>query len=88
MAKNGETAATAAGRAAHKAAEYGPGYTKEFRLPSGKRADAVNLETGHVIELKPNNPRAIAEGQKQLQGYIKELEQLYGRPFTGEVRTY
>ncbi|WP_434041168.1 MULTISPECIES: hypothetical protein [Sorangium] len=50
---SGETAATAAGRAAHKAWRPPPGFQKEFRLPSGRRPDAVNPKTREVIELKP-----------------------------------
>ena len=39
---SGETAATAYGRAAHAAYDYGPGFVKEVTLENGKRADAVN----------------------------------------------
>lgn len=54
------------------------------------RADAVNLQTREVIELKPNNPRQIRQGNQQLQGYIDELNQMYptGPRFTGRVETY
>ena len=86
--RGGETAATAAGRAAHKAWKPPPGFQKEYRLPSGRRADAVNEATREVIELKPNNPRAIRDGHRQLQRYIDELQETTGQPWTGRVETY
>jgi Restriction endonuclease fold toxin 9 len=86
---NGETAATAYGRAAHAAYDYGPGFVKEFTLENGKRADAVNFATREVIELKPNNPRAIGEGLRQAQGYAQQLTQEFpGSAFTYRVVTY
>lgn len=42
-------------------------------LPSGKRADAVNWGKRDVKELKPDNPRAVRRGEKQLEGYKQEL---------------
>jgi RHS repeat-associated protein len=86
--RGGETAATRAGRAAHKAFDPGPGFQKEFRLPSGRRPDAVNFETKQVLELKPNNPKAIRGGERQVQQYVDELNELYGGGFTGRVVTY
>lgn len=47
---------------------------KEYYLPSKKRIDFLDIENGKVYELKPNNPRAIREGQKQLKMYIEELK--------------
>jgi hypothetical protein len=91
-ATKGETAATSAGRKAHKDWNPGEGFEKEVRLPSGKRADAVNVKTREVKELKPNNPRAIARGKKQVEGYRKELEEMTkgtpGEPWKGRVETY
>jgi restriction endonuclease fold toxin 9 of polymorphic toxin system len=87
-ANSGETAATAAGRAAHKSWQPPSGFQKEFRLPSGRRADAANPTTREVIELKPNNPRAIREGQRQVESYVKELEEFTGQKWTGRVETY
>jgi hypothetical protein len=87
-AKNGETAATKAGREAHKSYEPGPGFQKEVELPSGKRADAVNFETKTVKELKPNNQRAIKRGEKQVEGYKNELQNTSGGKWTGKVETY
>jgi len=86
--KNGETPSTARGRQAHEEHDYGPGFEKEHRLPSGKRADAVNLETGEVVELKPNNERAIRRGEKQVEEYRKELEEKFEKLFSGRVETY
>jgi len=57
----------------HQEWDYGPGFEKEFTLENGKRADAVNLETREVVELKPNNPRAIARGTAQARGYAEQL---------------
>lgn len=86
--KSGETASTARGRQAHKDYDPGPGYVKESPLRSGRRPDAVNQEAGIVRELKPNNPRAIKRGEKQVERYRQELEAETGKPFTGVVDTY
>lgn len=89
VVRGGETAATAYGRAIHKTFDYGQGFRREFTLPSGRRADAVNLRMREVVELKPNNPRAIAQGRRQLEAYARELEELYPRrPFTRRLETY
>jgi RHS repeat-associated protein len=89
-ATNGETAATKAGREMHNTWDYGPGFQKEFRLPSGQRVDAMNRVTRQIIELKPNNPRAIRLGERQLQRYLDELNREYPgpTPWTGKVVTY
>ena len=57
------------------------------KLPSGKRPDAINYKTRNVRELKPDNPRAIRRGQKQVEGYRQELEQ-DGSTWTSNVDTY
>ncbi|UZO81488.1 FG-GAP-like repeat-containing protein [Aquimarina sp. ERC-38] len=49
---------------------------KEFRLPSGKRIDFLDVDNGVIYELKPNNPRAIQLGHKQLNQYLFEVKQL------------
>ena len=74
----------------HAQQEYPDGFDKEQTLESGKRVDALNRSTREVIELKPNNARAIARGVKQLQGYIIELNETEpgARPWTGRVMTY
>ena len=86
---NGETEFTKIGRQAHK--DYNPGstYEKEYRLPSGKRADAVDEEAGIVRELKPNNPKAIKRGEKQVQQYVEELQRIKpDKEWKGIVDTY
>ena len=77
---SGETAATKNGKAMHK--QYradevdGVSRFKEYRLPSGKRVDFIDIENKIVYELKPNNARAISLGEKQLAGYVKELGEM------------
>lgn len=80
--------AAAKGQKMHKDWSYGPGFEKEVTLPNGKRADAVNFETREVVELKPNNQRAINRGEKQAASYRKELEQWKGGNWTHRVETY
>ena len=61
------------GQEMHKkfhAGEFG----KEFRLPSGKRIDFLDIENKTIYELKPFNPRAMKQGEKQLQIYKEELK--------------
>jgi hypothetical protein len=88
----GETAATKAGRAAHKnyGTALGGEYETEVTLPSGKRVDAVHETLPEVRELKPDNPRAVQRGQKQVDAYARELESMdpQGRTWTGTVDTY
>ncbi len=84
----GETAATRAGREAHRLWDPGQGFIKEFRLPSGLRPDAVNFNTKQVLELKPNNARAIRLGWKQVGGYVDELNREFGGGWSGNVVTY
>ncbi|HWS53291.1 MAG TPA: hypothetical protein VN228_04165, partial [Pyrinomonadaceae bacterium] len=86
--RGGETAATKAGREAHKAYNPGPTYDTKYTLPSGKRPDAVDFENKIVRELKPNNPRAIRRGERQVEGYRQELEQVFGPGWTSYVDTY
>lgn len=89
VAVNGETAATALGRATHAAWDYGPGFEKEFTLEAGGRVDAINFETREVVELKPNNPRQIRLGGRQLDGYIAKLNAEFpGAPWIGRLVTY
>ena len=63
----GENNHTRLGKQMHKSYNPCEGYKREFRLPSGKRADAVNIEKGDVRELKPNNKRSIKQGEKQVK---------------------
>lgn len=47
---------------------------KEVPLGSAGRADCVDFMNHIVYEMKPDNPRAIARGIKQLQRYKEALE--------------
>ena len=51
---------------------------KEFRLDSGKRLDFIDLSSQTIYELKPNNPRGLAAGLKQLKIYIQDTEAQFG----------
>lgn len=84
----GESPAAAHGREMHEAWDYGPGFEKEARLPSGSRVDAVNWETHEVVELKPNNLRAIRLGERQILRCLDELNEEWGGVWTGGVETY
>jgi len=76
------------GQQAHKDRQYPAGFKKEVELPSGKRMDAYNKETREVRELKPDNPRAIKGGEKQVQEYCRECDRVYGPGHKGVVETY
>jgi Restriction endonuclease fold toxin 9 len=86
----GENTGTRRGREAH--VNYGTAtsgdYSTTFRLPSGRQPDAVDRINGIVRELKPNNPRAIQRGERQVEQYCQELEQQFGIPFRSYVDTY
>jgi hypothetical protein len=84
----GETRFTAAGRRAHAEEPLPPGFERDVRLPSGKRMDGYNADEKQVIELKPNNPRAVRRGERQAEGYCRECDQTYGPGHTGRVQTY
>lgn len=86
----GESAAAARGREAHKNYENTLGGEYEFNkaLPSGKRPDAIDVENKIVRELKPDNPRAIKRGEKQLEGYRQEAEKEFGGQWKAELDTY
>jgi hypothetical protein len=76
------------GQKAHAERVYPEGFKKEVELPSGRRMDAYNKETKEVRELKPDNSRAVRKGDKQLDGYCKECDEVYGPGHTGAVETY
>ncbi|WP_291276171.1 RHS repeat-associated core domain-containing protein, partial [Flavobacterium sp.] len=61
------------GQEMHKNYKVGVNGVKEFRLPSGKRIDFLDVENGTIFELKPFNPRAMKAGNKQLDTYLKEM---------------
>ena len=62
------------GREMHDAYKLGENGVKEFRLPSGKRIDFLDINNGVIFELKPNNPRQIRQGERQLQQYLNEIQ--------------
>jgi hypothetical protein len=80
--------ATQYGQQMHKIFDYGKGYEREKTLDSGKRIDGFNEELQHIKELKPDNAEAIRRGEKQLEGYLKELNEAWHDGWTGEVVTY
>jgi len=86
----GHTADAARGIAAHKNYRntLGGDFQFEFKLPSGKRVDAVDFKNRIVRELKPDNPRAIQDGKRQLERYRLELEKEYGGTWTSFMDTY
>jgi len=62
---------------------------REQRLPSGKRADAVDYKKGEVKELKPDNERAIKKGERQVEQYRQELQESHPEKcWTCKVETY
>lgn len=64
---------------------------KEFALQSGRRVDAINKQARMIVELKPNNPQAIARGLNQLGRYLDELNRGLPEgeaPWTGHLVTY
>ena len=89
-ARGGETEAAAVGRRAHEnyGTALGEKYDTKVKLPSGKKPDAVNWEQREVRELKPDNARAVRRGERQVEGYRKELEQTTGEKWTSTVDTY
>jgi len=72
----------------HRTYDYGTGF-RGVTLANGKRADSVNLLSREVNELKPDNPAAIARGERQVKGYAQQLNtQFPGRAFKSGVLTY
>jgi hypothetical protein len=66
--------------AAYKADLHNPakGLYKEYNGIKGIRPDFVDFNTKTIYELKPNNPRQINEGTKQLEMYKEKFKQKYG----------
>ena len=49
----------------------------------------IDEEAGIVRELKPNNPKAIKRGEKQVQQYVEELQRIKpDKEWKGIVDTY
>lgn len=66
----GETFATKRGRQMHNEWDYGLGVEKEVKIGTGARVDGLDVINKIVYELKPNNPRAIQRGLRQLDRYL------------------
>ncbi len=84
----GEPPQLAAGKRAHREEPILPGEQAEMPTPSGRRMDRYDEGQAHIREIKPNNPRQLRAGQRQVDGYRKEMEQKTGRPHTTEVTPY
>jgi RHS repeat-associated protein len=88
--KNGETPYTIRGKAEHKLYpdRLGDDYLYSYRLPSGKKLDAIDAVHYIVRELKPDNLRALKLGMKQLFGYLDELMESDPGPWIGIIDNY
>lgn len=87
-AHRGEPPQLAAGKRAHREEPVLPGEQAEVPTPSGRRMDRYDEAQAHIREIKPNNPRQLRSGQKQVDGYRKEMEKKTGRSHTTEVTPY
>lgn len=87
-AKGPEPPQLARGKRAHKEEPVRPGEIPEHPTPSGGRMDRYDPDKAHIREIKPNNPKRLREGQKQVEGYRTEMEEATGRPHTTEVTPY
>lgn len=78
-----------AGKDAHQNEEVRPGEKAEVPTPSGQgRMDRYDAEKGHIREIKPDNPRGVRAGEKQLERYKTEMEEATGKPHTTELTKY
>lgn len=84
----GEPPHLAAGKRAHREEPILPGEQAEVPTPSGRRMDRYDESQAHIREIKPNNPRQLRNGQKQVESYRQEMELKTGRPHTTEVTPY
>ena len=80
----GETSSTINGKRMHQNWNYGDGVLKEKRIAPGSRVDGIDWANRIVYELKPNNPRAIQRGLRQLDRYLGVL----GEDWLGILLTY
>ncbi|MGL4461000.1 MAG: hypothetical protein ACRC1K_02525, partial [Planctomycetia bacterium] len=85
---SGNNAQSHIGRLMHAAYNPGPNYSLNKALKSGRRPDAVDHVDRIVRELKPNNPKAIRRGERQLKKYIDDLKSEFGGDWIGIVDTY
>ena len=86
----GNTPSAVQGKIAHKNYKntLGEDYRFEVTLPSGKRVDAISFKNRTVRELKPDRPRPIKDGQRQLERNRQEAEQEFGGGWKSELDTY
>lgn len=63
------------GKRAHREEPVLPGERAEVATPSGKRMDRYNEEAGHIREIKPDNPRAIRQGENRWPGTSRKWKQ-------------
>jgi Restriction endonuclease fold toxin 9 len=79
---SGHTSAAGKGMSEHKNYKSldanGIDKVKEYGKIPGIRPDYVDFNTNTIYELKPNNPRAIAKGNRQLNKYVKEFQNIRG----------
>ena len=81
----------ARGREIHRKWDYGQNnitFRKEVFIPGAGRADAVDFINRIIYELKPDNPRAIRQGWRQLNRYISALEAEDGATWLKILITY
>ncbi len=72
---SGENKFTAAGRQAHEQEQLPAGFQRDVPIPGTRlRMDGYNPETKQVLELKPNNPRQIRRGERQVEHYCAECD--------------
>ena len=84
LVHNGPCEAARRGIQKHKKWDYGEGVRKEVTIGPGARVDGYDDINKIIYELKPNNPRAIKQGLKQLDRYLNIL----GSDWTGILVTY
>jgi len=71
-AASGETKFTIAGRRAHQEEPLPPGFERDVNIPGTRlRMDGYNKGTKEIVEIKPDNARAVARGEMQLDGYCR-----------------
>ncbi|OQM47399.1 type IV secretion protein Rhs [Anoxybacillus sp. UARK-01] len=64
------------------------GRIKEYNRIQGVRPDFVDFNTRTIYELKPYNPRAIAQGKRQLKKYKRIFEQKRGGKWKTVLHVY
>lgn len=81
-------AAAQKGQIMHEEMDYGPGVLKEQKIAKGCRVDGIDFDKHIIYELKPNNPRAIVRGMKQLDRYTLAAKQEFGGEWKGVLKLY